>query len=328
MDALHLPRYREIGSASVLRGFAASREITSCTAPAPSRETTSRVAPAPLREITSCTALAASRGTSAALFPRVALIILLAAAFLLPPRNCSAREFLVAVDIGHSPASKGTPSARNRPEYEFNRRMSLALVREINRSRRLRAVPINLEGEDITLSRRAEIINAAKPDLVISVHHDSVRPGLLSNWTYKGKPAQYCDRFRGYSIFISRKNGHPKASRLIALALGSEMRKAGFLPSNHHTEDVEGERREPVDAEKGVYFYDGLVVLKETKAPALLLECGIIRNRAEELFLRNRLYRSRMAKTVRAAIESRLRSPASSRKIVLLDDIPANKIWK
>ncbi|MEN6442095.1 MAG: N-acetylmuramoyl-L-alanine amidase [Syntrophobacter sp.] len=240
-------------------------------------------------------------------------ILVFAAVSFAPPRQGFARELLIAIDIGHSPVSMGTPSARNRPEYEYNRKMSLALVREMNRSPRLRAFPVNIEGQDITLSRRAEIINEAKPDLIISIHHDSVRPALLSDWTYKGKPAQYCDKYRGYSIFISRRNGHPKASRLVALALGSEMRKAGFLPSNHHAEAAEGERRQPVDTEKGVYFYDGLVVLKETKAPALLLECGIIRNRGEERLLRNRFYRSRIARTVRAAVESQAKSPQARR---------------
>lgn len=241
-------------------------------------------------------------GVSGRLLP---LLVLFAAVLHFQPGQASAREFLIAVDIGHSPASMGTLSARNRPEYEYNRRMSLVLVREINRAQHLYAFLINAAGDDITLSRRAEIINEAKPDLIISVHHDSVRPGFLSDWIYKGNPAQFCDKFRGYSIFISGKNGHSKESRTVALKLGESLKKAGFFPSNHHAEAAEGERRRvPLDETRGVYFYDGLVVLKETQAPALLLECGIIRNRSEELLLRGWSYRLRMAKAVREAVES------------------------
>ena len=36
------------------------------------------------------------------------------------------------------------------------------------------------------------MINAAAPDLLISIHHDSVQPIYLSEWTWKGAPALFC----------------------------------------------------------------------------------------------------------------------------------------
>ena len=44
-------------------------------------------------------------------------------------------------------------------------------------------------------------------------------------------------------------------------------------------------RRELLDAQAGVYRYDQLIVLKDTRMPAVLLEAGSIVNRDEELLL-------------------------------------------
>ena len=85
------------------------------------------------------------------------------------------------------------------------------------------------------------------------------------------------------------------------------MRKAGFLPSVHHAELIKGEARKPIDLQKGVYRFDNAAVLRETKSASVILECGIIRNRCEELFLRSRAYRQRMARAVRAAVKGSLK---------------------
>lgn len=218
-------------------------------------------------------------------------------------RPKSGRSLRVAIDIGHSRETPGALSARDRPEYDFNRKMALALLRELNRATRIQAFIINPNGDDITLHERADLVNGANPDLLISIHHDSVRPDYLADWTYKGAAAQFCDKFLGYALFVSELNAQKKASRVFALDLGEEMRKAGFIPSMNHLETAKLEGRQAVNIEQGVYRYDGLVVLKESKSPALLIECGIIKNRTEEEFLRNPSYRRRMARAVRSAVE-------------------------
>ena len=214
----------------------------------------------------------------------------------------AAEKFSIAVDIGHSPAEKGTLSARNRAEYDFNRKMALEVFRKLRRSPRIRVVIINPEGENISLKKRIEMINSARPDLLISIHHDSVQPVYLSEWTWKGEPALFCDRYRGYSIFISCKNAKRDQSRSFAALLGNEMRQSGFVPSAHHSEPIKGEGKEPIDRRAGIYRFDGLAVLREARCPAVLLECGIIRNRSEETLLRSRAYQRRMARAIASAV--------------------------
>lgn len=226
---------------------------------------------------------------------------------LIPGQAHAGKQVEIALDVGHSVESKGTLSARNRPEYEFNRKMAAAVLRELRKDPGNRPFIINPDGGDISLQERADIVNAAKPDLLLSIHHDSVQPEFLSDWNYKRVPAQFCDIYWGYSLFISEKNARPKASHRLAQAIGKELRKAGFMPSTHHAAMLKGEGKQPVDTAKGVYRYDGLVILKESKCPAALLECGIIRNRSEETLLCSRTYRARMARAIRVAVKEFLK---------------------
>ncbi|MCE5334347.1 MAG: N-acetylmuramoyl-L-alanine amidase [Desulfobacteraceae bacterium] len=240
------------------------------------------------------------------------LLACIGAALLLAwasPAQAGGKILRVAIDVGHCAETKGALSARNRPEFAFNRAMASAIGRELKRDRRLQVFVVEAAA-GLPLKKRIENINGLKPDLLISVHHDSVQPGYLKEWTCRKAPAQYCDLYRGYSVFISGKNGRPEASRALAMSLGAALRKGGFLPSVHHAEMIRGEGRRPIDINLGVYLYDGLVVLKDSRSAAVLLECGIVKNRSEELILRNPAYRKKFARAVRAGVANAIRDRA------------------
>ena len=80
------------------------------------------------------------------------------------------------------------------------------------------------------------------------------------------------------------------------------MVKEDLLPSLHHAEKIEGENRELIDKNRGIYRYDGLAVLKGATMPAVLLECGIIVNRREEELLNDPAYRMRIVAAIQRAI--------------------------
>jgi N-acetylmuramoyl-L-alanine amidase len=63
-------------------------------------------------------------------------------------------------------------------------------------------------------------------------------------------------------------------------------------------------RRQLVDAEAGVYRFDQLVVLRQTRMPAVLLEAGSIINRDEELVLQSPERQATIAEAVTDAVES------------------------
>jgi N-acetylmuramoyl-L-alanine amidase len=218
--------------------------------------------------------------------------------------ECWAGDFKVAIDIGHTRNSPGAISARGVPEYLFNKNIAYLLYQNLLKDKRYKgSFIINDTGEDISLLARAAIANRQGAALFVSIHHDSVEPKDLSYWIYKGERLPHCDKFAGYSIFYSEKNGNPLNSLIFAVILGSEMLQNGFCPTLHHIEKFTGEDKALIDRARGIYKYNNLVVLKNTNMPAVLFECGIIKNQYEELKLSNSEYQHKLADTLLVAIK-------------------------
>jgi N-acetylmuramoyl-L-alanine amidase len=199
--------------------------------------------------------------------------------------ECVRERFPVALDIGHTEKDPGAISARGIPEFAFN----VALGRDAAAALAKAGFPVHRiivsgKGRE-QLSRRVAEAQALSPALIISIHHDSVQERYLKAWRFAGQSRRYSDRFAGHSIFVSRANPQFEGSLALARALGRGLAAAGLRFSAHHAENIPGENREILDADLGVFEFRNLKVLREAEAPAILLEAGIIVNRAEEIEL-------------------------------------------
>ncbi len=230
---------------------------------------------------------------------RALLVAAMLAALAAP---AAAREPpLVAVDVGHFTAEPGATSARGRAELEFNRDLA-QLVRAALEGHGVRVRLVGYDGGMSVLSRRTAAARDA--DLLVSIHHDSVQPHFLEEWTYEGETRRFADAFAGYSLFVSRRNPGLVESLACASAIGAAMRGAGFAPSLYHADPIPGERKPFADRANGVHYYDNLVVLHTAAQPAVLFEAGVIVNRAEELRLRDPAVQSRIAAAVADGVRS------------------------
>ncbi len=216
---------------------------------------------------------------------------------------CDHGSFVVAVDAGHSPDSPGATSARGVPEYEFNARLAKLIVARLHARGFTRAFIVSGEGRALSPAERAGAANGAGADLLISVHHDSVQPVYLSEWSYGGNKLLYCDRFKGYSLFISGVTEGYGRALLFARILAGRMISGGLSPSHYHAEPIPGEARDPVDQDKGIYRDDSLTLLKEAHMPAVLMEAGVIVNRDEEAMLEDGAHREKIAEAVVSSVE-------------------------
>jgi N-acetylmuramoyl-L-alanine amidase len=214
-----------------------------------------------------------------------------------------AEKFRIMLDVGHSPNEPGAISARGVTEYHFNLALVVRIGEEFQAAgfhsvRQLKIATGGLEG----LLERPKQANAWPADLLLSIHHDSVQPKYLKPWTHDGRARRYADEFRGFSIFVSQDNPAFQASLRFATSLADRLIASAMTFTTHHAEDIDGERRELLDAARGVYRYDELTVLRLARMPAVLLEAGVIVNRDEELVLATPERRAAIAKAVTAAV--------------------------
>ena len=221
----------------------------------------------------------------------------LAAAVLAVAQAAAAAS--VTLDVGHTATEPGAISARGRPEFEFNRDLAAEIEASLRRSKiAVRVIGADGNGD----AQPARRVKGESPDLLLSIHHDSVQERLLRTWQHDGVTRRYSDQFAGFSLFVSRENPQLDRSLACASAIGAKLRGAGFRPSLYHADPEFGERREFADQANGVHYWDNLAIVRRARVPAVLLEAGVIVNRDEEAELGKPETRRRIAEAVTAGV--------------------------
>ncbi len=200
---------------------------------------------------------------------------------------CARADFRVVLDVGHTAKSPGAKSARGVDEFEFNLRLARLIDQALRDAGFEKTVLMVTDGRaNPSLYARVARANELSANLLLSIHHDAVPDRFVEKWEYNGKREGFSDRFKGHSIFVSEDNPDLKDSLQFASMLGQQLKTRGLQYTPHYTEKFMGRWQHPLlDADAGVYRYDALFVLKQTRMPAVLLEAGSIVNRDEELIL-------------------------------------------
>ena len=208
----------------------------------------------------------------------------------------------IALDAGHSVKSQGAISARGVAEFEFNRQLVLTLDAEFKR-RGVTTTLIAVEGRTEDLVSRPRKAKDAGAQLFVAIHHDSAKARFHHDWVFEGRPRKFLDdRFRGFSLFVSRNNPQWPQALKCASAIGAQLIVQGFKPSRYHADAVLGESREFADEINGVHFFDNLAVLRHAIIPALLFEAGVIVNRDDEALLAQSATPQRIAVAMTAGV--------------------------
>ncbi len=217
--------------------------------------------------------------------------------------TCEPERFKIALDVGHTVENQGATSARGVKEYVFNLRLAKEMEKALKDAGFSQTHLFITPGATrAQLFKRVARANALGVDLFVSIHHNDVQERYKEKWEHEGESRAYSDQFSGHSLFVSRENPRFADSLAFGRLLGIALKEQGLVYTRHHLEDVPGERRQLLDADAGVYRYDKLVVLMHTKVPAVLVEAGIIVNRAEELLLDTPEHRGRIAQAMLAAV--------------------------
>lgn len=218
--------------------------------------------------------------------------------------RCDPQKFRVIIDVGHTAESEGAISARNTAEFIYNLRLAKVVDQKLKAAGFAETRLLVTEGKARrSLVRRVDSANKWPANLFLSIHHDSVPDKLLENWEFEGKKSHFSDRFSGYSVFVSKANPDYGTSLTFAELVAKEMKAQGLEYAKQFTLPIMGKNQHPLlNKETGVYSYDKLIVLKDTKMPAVLLEAGSIINRNEELKMDSAERRSTIASGVTMAV--------------------------
>jgi N-acetylmuramoyl-L-alanine amidase len=217
---------------------------------------------------------------------------------------CARSSFRVVIDVGHTVDVPGAMSARGVPEYTFNLQLGKDIQQALlNAGFTQTVLLITATAPWRGLVERAARANSMHANLFIAIHHDSVPDDLLKTWEYDGQENRYNDDYPGYAIFISNDNADRAGSLVFGSLLGKALESRGLHYTPHYTLALMGHRRRIlIDGDAGVYRYDQLIVLRETKMPAVLLEAGSIVNRREELELGTQERRSATSAAMASAV--------------------------
>jgi N-acetylmuramoyl-L-alanine amidase len=207
--------------------------------------------------------------------------------------------------VGHSDQVPGAKSARGLREYDYNLRLARLINQQVIAAGFASTKLLITDGAKMkSLHHRVARANSSSADLFLSIHHDAVPDSFLQNWEFQGEPRKFSDRFKGHSIWVSHDNRDYSASLQFGKLLGNELKTRGLKYTAHYTEKFMGRHRWPlVDSEVGVYRHDALIVLKDTRMPAVLLEAGSIINRDEELAMQSPERQGVIATAVTKAVE-------------------------
>jgi N-acetylmuramoyl-L-alanine amidase len=209
---------------------------------------------------------------------------------------------LVLLDPGHGPDHPGAVGVRGTPEVAYNDAFVAVLAPRLARAG-FRVAVTRQPGEEPNLAARAAQAATQGAWLLLSIHHDSAQPQLLSREERDGKPAYRARRpIRGYSLFVSHASPRFDASLRAAQALGRRLLALGRPPTLHHAESIPGEGRTLLDPRLGVYRYDELKILAAAPCPAVLLEVGVVVDEADEAWISDPARRAAIADAVVQAL--------------------------
>jgi N-acetylmuramoyl-L-alanine amidase len=232
-----------------------------------------------------------------------ATLALLAATSASHAETCKPAAFKIVLDVGHTVSSPGAISARGVPEYRFNLKLARRVEQELRDGGFVKTTVLITEGDGrVQLLRRAQRANMIAPDILISIHHDSNDASYMTWWVHNGIRYFHSDKFSGFSLFVARETTQAKASLALARLMAKELINRDLTFTTHHAHNEFGPSRTLIDPALGIYRFDELVVLRMSKAPAVLLEAGVIVNRTEEVALASPERQNAIAAALHAAI--------------------------
>ncbi|WP_110928484.1 N-acetylmuramoyl-L-alanine amidase [Bacillus massiliglaciei] len=174
----------------------------------------------------------------------------------------------IVLDAGHGYSTPGKRSPNGMKEYEFNRAAANHAKSLLAKFKEIQILFTHEDTRDVPLKERTDKANASGTDLFISIHANAYGSG---SWNEANGVETY--------VYTSQPKKAAEFARLLQnkMITATGLKDRGIKTGN---------------------FY----VLKQTKCPAVLLECGFMTNRTEADLLKSDSYRQLCGKAIADAV--------------------------
>lgn len=201
---------------------------------------------------------------------------------------------LVAIDVGHNLAKFGATSTTGKTEFSYNLNIAKLLKTDLE-ARGFKALLIGADGQMTGLKERPKVAESANADIFVSIHHDSAAESDIKMIKFEERTIEGTTANYGYSVFVSRKNGE---NIKLGARIGQGFNDNGLEPTLYHKN-----KRESLNDKRGLYEFGTLQVLKHANIPAVLVECGVIKNPLNEKELSNPAYQAKIVDSIADGIQ-------------------------
>jgi N-acetylmuramoyl-L-alanine amidase len=212
------------------------------------------------------------------------------------------KQVTVLLDPGHTPKLGGATSVRGIKEVVYNDHL-VSILADTLSAHDMRVLLTRRPGQEVSLADRVAVARGSQAQCFIALHHDSAQPKYLERIDSGGADVFSTRKpIRGYSVFVSTKNGQYQKSLALAQGIGRSLSGLGRKPTLHHAEPIQGENRPLIDSTLGIYRFDDLVVLAKNPLPAVLIEFGVLVDRTDEEYVSDSVNQARFAQAVYKAL--------------------------
>jgi N-acetylmuramoyl-L-alanine amidase len=226
------------------------------------------------------------------------------------PRE-SGRDIVIAVDAGHGGEDPGATGHAGVHEKDVVLAIARALARRINGEPGMRAVLTRDRDEFLTLRDRIHRARAAKADLFVSIHADSIANStvsgssvyVLSEHGATNEAARWLAERENAADLMGGVSLSDKDKTLASVLLDLSQ-SANISASMTAAQSVLGALEGVGLVRKSQVQQAGFVVLKSPDIPSMLVETAYISNPAEERRLRTPTQQAALADAIFAGLHS------------------------
>ena len=223
----------------------------------------------------------------------------------------SNRDVIVAIDAGHGGQDPGAIGRGGTREKDVVLAVARALASRIDAEPGMRAVLTRNKDEFLSLRERIRRARAAKADMFVSIHADSIPNRSVSGASVyvlseRGATDEAARWLAERENAADLMGGVPLSDKddTLASVLLDLSQSASISASMTAAERVLQALREVGEVRKPRVQQAGFVVLKSPDIPSMLIETAYISNPAEESRLRTRKHQKRLAEAIFTGIRS------------------------